>query len=78
MSTTITHRRTRIVTLDDGETPATHCAPGDIAIQPQDGGWAVLFVADDGTVEGYDEPFPSQQEALWTAKAAAEYSSTGE
>jgi hypothetical protein len=35
-------------------------------------------VADDGTVDGYDQPYPSHQEALWSAKAAAEYTSTGE
>ncbi|QGZ42798.1 hypothetical protein [Pseudoduganella flava] len=73
MSTTITHRGTRIVTLDATEEPATQCKPGDIAIQPVDGGWALWFVAADGSIDGYDEPYPSHQEALWSAKAAAEY-----
>lgn len=73
MSTSIIHRRTRIVTLAAGEKPATQCKPGDIAIERVDSGWALWFVGDDGSIEGYDEPFPSQQEALWSAKAAAEY-----
>lgn len=73
MSTTITHRGTRIVTLDAAEEPASQCKPGDIAIQPVEGGWALWFVGDDGTIDGYDEPYPSHQEALWSAKAAAEY-----
>lgn len=76
MATTITHRRTRIVTLDTGEEPATHCRPGDIAIQQVDGGWTLWFVADDGSIDGYDEPYPSQKEAMWSAKAAAEYASS--
>ncbi|WEF34750.1 hypothetical protein [Pseudoduganella chitinolytica] len=78
MSTTILHRRTRIVTLDPGEEVAALCQPDDIAIRPDANGWSVWFVGDDGTLDGYDEPYPSQKEALWAAKAAAEYASSGD
>ena len=71
---TITHRGTRIHTIDEEDDPVARCRPGDIALQPVTGGWAVWFVGDGGEVEGYDEPFPSRQEALWAAKAAAEFS----
>ncbi|WP_229487584.1 hypothetical protein [Pseudoduganella lutea] len=47
--------------------------PGDIAIQQVEGGWTLWFIGDDGSIEGYDEPYPSQKEAMWSAKAAAEY-----
>ena len=73
MPTTITHRGTRIVTLEAGEEPGTHCRPNDIAIGEVEGGWTLWFVAEDGSIEGYDEPYPSQKEAMWSAKAAAEY-----
>ncbi|WP_279222906.1 hypothetical protein [Stutzerimonas kunmingensis] len=75
MATTITHRRTRIVTLDAHEDPATHCKPGDIAIKEEAGGWGLWFVDEDGNVDGYGEPYPSHKEATWSAKAAAEYAS---
>jgi hypothetical protein len=78
MTKTITHRRTRIVTLEAGDDLATACRPGDIAIREEGGGWGLYFVADDGSVEGYDQPYPTHQEAVWSAKAAAEYASTGE
>lgn len=75
MPTVITHRRINIVTLEQGETVAAHCAPGDIAIVQDGAGWWTQFVGEDGEVEGYDEPFDSYNKALWTAKAAAEFSS---
>lgn len=78
MSTTILHRRTRIVTLDPGEDIVALCRPDDIAIRPDADGWSVWFVGDDGALDGYDEPYPSQKEALWAAKAAAEFASSGE
>jgi len=77
MSTTITHRRTRIVTLDQGEDILAVCLADDIAIRPDADGWSVWFVGEEGALDGYEEPYPSQQEALWAAKAAAEFSSSG-
>lgn len=75
MPTVITHRRINIVTLEPGETVAAHCQAGDIAIVQDQAGWWTQFVGEGGQVDGYDEPFESYNKALWTAKAAAEFSS---
>lgn len=73
MPTTIKHRKVNIIVLDAGETVATHCRAGDIAIVSDEHGWWTQFVAAGGQVDGYDQAFPSYNEALWAAKAAAEY-----
>ena len=70
----IIHRGIRIVTLAAGQSVETHCAPGQTAIREQADGWWLYFVDEDGKVEGYDSPFASHDEALWAAKAAAEFS----
>ena len=74
MSTTIQHRTINIVTLQPGETINAECPPGDIAIVQDNDGWWTNFVGENGEVDGYDAPFDSYNKALWTAKAAAEYS----
>ena len=33
----------------------------------------LLVIAEDGSVDKYDMPFPTYNEALWSAKAAAEF-----
>lgn len=76
MPNTITHRRINIVTLAPGESIAAHCAPDDIALLQDEGGWWVHFVGEDGMSDTYDAPFESYNQALWTAKAAAEFSSS--
>ncbi len=53
---------------------ADHCAPGQTAIREQGDGWWLYFVDEHGKVDGYDSPFASHAEALWAAKAAAEFS----
>lgn len=68
------HRGIRIVTLADGDAIESHCAPGHTAIRHQADGWWLYFVDEDGKVDGYDSPFASHDEALWAAKAAAEFS----
>jgi len=73
MATVLKHRKVNIVALDDGEALAAACRPGDIAIVSGDGGWWVKFVGADGRVDSYDEPHRSYNEALWAAKAAAEF-----
>ncbi len=73
MATTLIHRRIHIVTLDAGEQPAHCCAPGDIAICPDSEGWWTHFIASDGSIDSYDRPYRSYLEALWAAKAAAEF-----
>lgn len=73
MATTIVHRGVRIVTLEQGENTPDHCRAGDIAISGLDTEWWVYFINEDGSVDGYDEPFGSHNKALWTAKAAAEF-----
>ena len=74
MSTVIQHRFVNIVTLQPGESIAAQCRPGDIAIVQDHEGWWTNFVGDTGEVDSYDKPFDSYNEALWTAKAAAEFS----
>ena len=70
----IIHRGIRIVTLAAGQSIETHCAPGQTALREQADGWWLYFVDEDGKVDGYDSPFASNAEALWAAKAAAEFS----
>ena len=70
----ITHRGITITTLASTQDVAAHCAPGQTAIREQGDGWWLYFVDEDGTVDGYDSPYTSHAEALWAAKAAAEFS----
>lgn len=73
MPTIITHRRINIVTLYRDEALAEHCQPGDIALKQEDDGWWTHFIGDDGEIESYDTPFENYNQALWSAKAAAEF-----
>ena len=70
----IIHRGITIATLNPNQDVARHCAPGHTAIREQGDGWWLYFVDEDGTVDGYDSPYASHSEALWAAKAAAEFS----
>ena len=70
----ITHRGISIATLAAGQSVETHCAPGQTAIREQADGWWLYFIDEDGTLDGYDSPYTSHAEALWAAKAAAEFS----
>lgn len=74
MSTVIHHRGIRIVTLGADETIAAHCREGDIALVEDEDGWWAHFVGAGGETESYDAAFDSYNKALWTAKAAAEFS----
>lgn len=78
MPTTLSHRRVNIVTLTQGETISEHCRAGDIALVQDEKGWWPHFVGEGGLSDTYDEPFPSYNQALWAAKAAAEYASAEE
>jgi hypothetical protein len=73
MATVVQHRNVNLVSLETHEPIAAHCGPGDIAIVTGAGGWSLHFIGRDGTVNGYDRPYASYKEALWAAKAAAEY-----
>jgi hypothetical protein len=73
MATIITHRNIRIVTLEPDDTITEHCGPGDIALEKKDDGWWNHFIGDNGEVDTYDAPFNTYNEALWAAKAAAEF-----
>ena len=73
MATVLVHRKVNIVSLDAGEAIARFCKPGDIAIVAADDGWWNNFIGDDGEIDAYDRPYPSYLEALWAAKAAAEF-----
>ncbi len=73
MATIVKHRKVNIVILDDGEPIESVCGPGDIAIQAAADGWWNSFVDADGAIDSYDIPYPSYNEALWAAKAAAEF-----
>lgn len=70
----ITHRGISIATLASSDPIESHCAPGHTVIREQADGWWLYFVDDDGKVDGYESPFSSHAEALWAAKAAAEFS----
>lgn len=73
MAQTIVHRKINIVLLAAGEAVAPHCRPGDIAVEAAADGWHVHFLAADGSLDSYDQPYASANEALWAAKAAAEF-----
>jgi hypothetical protein len=73
MATVIQHRKVNIVVLEAHEAIDAHCGPGDIAIVAAADGWWNSFIGGDGSVNGYDRPYRSYHEALWAAKAAAEY-----
>jgi hypothetical protein len=73
MATVVRHRKVNIVVLERSEQIAGHCRRGDIAIVPDSDGWWVKFVGEGGQVDCYGDPYPSYNEALWSAKAAAEF-----
>ena len=73
MATVVRHRKVNIVVLDAGEPIAAWCKPGDIAIVAAPDGWWNNFIGAHGEVDSYDIPYPSYNEALWAAKAAAEF-----
>lgn len=74
MAKVIIHRGIRIVTLEPNETVAQCCEDGDIALIEETDGWWTHFVGADGETDSYDSAFESYNKALWTAKAAAEFS----
>ena len=73
MANVITHRKVNIVVLDDGESIADCCRPGSIGISHDAAGWWNHFIDRQGQIEGYDQPYSTYNEALWAAKAAAEF-----
>lgn len=73
MPTVVRHRKVNIVVLAEGEEIGVHCRAGDIAICARPDGWWTSFVGAGGAVDSYDEPYASYNEALWSAKAAAEF-----
>ena len=73
MATVVRHRKVNIVVLEADEPIAAWCKPGDIAIVAAPEGWWTSFIGDHGEVDSYDIPYPSYNEALWAAKAAAEF-----
>jgi hypothetical protein len=75
MPNLIRHRRVNIITLGLGEPMTGDWHSGDIIVVQREDGWWTQFVGEHGELEGYDTPFESYEKALWTAKAAAEFSS---
>nr|WP_315261234.1 hypothetical protein [uncultured Duganella sp.] len=73
MVNVIKHRKVNIVVLAQDEQIAAHCGEGDIAILSDKEGWWIKFVGADGQIDCYGDPYPSYNEALWSAKAAAEF-----
>ena len=73
MAEVIKHRKVKIVVLGAGEEIGGHCGEGDIAILSDQAGWWIKFVGADGHIDCYGDPYPSYNEALWSAKAAAEF-----
>jgi len=70
----IQHRRVNIVTVYRNESIPEHCRPGDIALKQEEDGWWVHFIGENGEIDSYDAPFENYDKAMWTAKAAAEFS----
>ena len=73
MVSIVQHRKVNIVLLDADEAIAAHCRPGDIALVAGSGGWSLHFLTANGAIDSYETPYASQKEALWAAKAAAEF-----
>jgi hypothetical protein len=73
MATIIKHYAVRILTLEAGDIISALCKAGDIVLDEDDDGWWTRFINEVGDVESYDLPFATYNEALWTAKAAAEF-----
>jgi hypothetical protein len=73
MATVVRHRKVNIVVLAADEPIAGHCQPGDIAIVAAADGWWNSFIGAHGEIDRYDAPYPTFNEALWAAKAAAEF-----
>ena len=73
MAEVVIHRKVRIVVLEPDEEMGEHCKPGDIAIRTAPDGWWTSFIGADGSVDSYDQPYPSRSAAVGAAKAAAEY-----
>ena len=73
MTTVVKHRGVKIVVLGAGEQLLQVCKAGDIGLIEDEQGWWIKFIGDGGTIDCYGQPYPSYNEALWTAKAAAEY-----
>ena len=73
MATIMRHRKVKIVVLEQNEQIASECGAGDIAIVVDNAGWWVKFIGAGGEVDCYGIPYPSYNEALWAAKAAAEF-----
>lgn len=73
MPTIVKHRKVNIVLLEQDESIGANCKPGDIAICAAADGWWTSFIGEDGAIDRYDIPYPSYKEALWAAKAAAEF-----
>ncbi|MYM74000.1 hypothetical protein GTP56_17605 [Duganella sp. FT134W] len=73
MADVIKHRKVKIVVLAAGEEIGAHCREGDIAILADSTGWWIKFVGAGGHLDCYGDPYPSYNEALWSAKAAAEF-----
>lgn len=73
MVNVVQHRKVNIVELNADEPIREHCRPGDIALVAGADGWSLHFLTADGAIDGYDKPYASAKEALWAAKAAAEF-----
>ncbi|CUI09088.1 hypothetical protein [Massilia antarctica] len=73
MANIVRHRKVNIVVLEADEAIGEHCKPGDIAVSRAADGWWTSFIGEDGAVDSYDIAYPSYLEALWAAKAAAEF-----
>jgi hypothetical protein len=73
MAIVVRHRKVNIVVLEADEPIHAHCTAGDIAIVAAADDWWTHFIGSDGAIDSYDRPYQSYNEALWAAKAAAEF-----
>jgi hypothetical protein len=73
MATIILHRKVNIVVLTPGESLLAGSYTHAIVIAPDDAGWWLRFIDSQGGIDHYEVPYASYNEALWAAKAAAEF-----
>jgi len=72
MPTFIQHENINIVTLYRDDAIAEHCQPGDIALKQEGDGWMTYVIRENGQVDRHGPANASYDEALASARKAAE------
>jgi hypothetical protein len=69
MTIRIAHAGHEIVVVDEDQTIANQCSPGDTAITKREGGYVVSFVGEDGEVNSWEDVFDAVEEAIHAIKS---------